>query len=51
MPHNWTPYEAAKEIGEKLCSMGLVSTLDRDRVRGVIQIVLEDNYSVRRLRE
>ena len=47
MPHNWVAYEAAQMITDYLVETGVLKFADNDtelKVRGVIQIVLEDNY-------
>jgi len=45
--HQWEAYEAAEKIYKALASRGLVkveSEVDENMIKGIIQIVLEDNW-------
>lgn len=50
MPHQWTAFEYALKVGEKLKELNLIKEKDELQVRGILQIMLEDNYRVTRLR-
>lgn len=44
MPHDWKCYEAAQKITCQLHESGLIKTWSVDKVRGIIQIYLEDKF-------
>jgi len=44
MPHSWKAYTIAEVIGNQLLEGRLISKKDLLKVRGIIQIILEDKY-------
>ncbi len=42
MPHNWKAFEAAKKITDRLIEGKLIAPEMELKVRGIIQIVLEE---------
>lgn len=42
MPHSWKMFDTAERITKQLMEAGLIDTVDELKVRGIIQITLED---------
>lgn len=42
MSHSWDAYYKAQKIGESLMEAGLIKTWNLEKVRGIIQIILEE---------
>jgi len=42
MPHNWRWYYTAEDIARRLLQCGLIDEKDVLKIRGIIQIVLEE---------
>jgi hypothetical protein len=43
MPHSWKAYELAMEIAYRLIQGNYIDPKNSDMVRGIIQIVIEDD--------
>ena len=48
MAHNWLAYNIAKTIADSLIEGELIKRKDMLKIRGIIQIALEDNIELKR---
>jgi hypothetical protein len=46
MPHDWKMFDTAEKITKQLVQAGLVTVKDELKVRGIIQIALEDKKTL-----
>lgn len=50
MPHSWVAYRLAGRITAMLVEGNHISDKDSLKIRGEIQIIIEDNYEVRKIK-